>query len=93
MGKHIAECESLERKRYAGRVGKSGVGTGAGADVRRTAEQTDLAEIDPDVEQGLTQLMRNDEKLDEQLEIISKGMQRLKGIAADQASIQAEDQQ
>jgi len=86
VGKHIAECESLERKRYAGRVGKSGAGTGAGADVRRTAEQTDLAEIDPDVEQGLTQLMRNDEKLDEQLEIISKGMQRLKGIAADQSN-------
>ena len=33
---------------------------------------------------GLTQLRRNDEKLDEQLELISKGMQRLKGIANDQ---------
>jgi hypothetical protein len=46
----------------------------------------DLADIDPDVEQGLTQLRRNDEKLDEQLELISKGMQRLKGIAVDQGN-------
>ena len=28
----------------------------------------------------------NDEKLDEQLELISKGMQRLKGIAVDQGN-------
>jgi len=32
----------------------------------------DLRDIDPDVEMGLTQLMRNDEKLDEQLAVISK---------------------
>jgi len=33
---------------------------------------TDLASIDGDVELGLTQLRRNDEKLDEQLDLISK---------------------
>ena len=37
-----------------------------------TNTHTDLRDIDPDVEMGLTQLMRNDEKLDEQLAVISK---------------------
>lgn len=32
------------------------------------------------------QLKRNDQKLDEQLEMISKGMTRLKGIAVDQSN-------
>jgi len=88
VSKHITECENLERKRYAGRVGgKGGARAGAaGADVQRNAEVTDLAAIDPDVELGLTHLKRNDEKLDEQLDLISKGMTRLKGIADDQSN-------
>jgi len=86
VGKHIVECQNLERKRYAGRAGgKGGVGAATVADVKRSAEVTDLPDIDPDVELGLTQLKRNDEKLDEQLEEISKGMRRLKGIAVDQS--------
>jgi syntaxin of plants SYP7 len=87
VGKHIAECQNLERKRYAGRTGgKGGVGAATGSDVKRSAETTDLADIDPDVEKGLTQLKRNDEMLDVQLEEISKGMRRLKGIAVDQSN-------
>mmetsp|Transcript_53903 Transcript_53903/g.79039 ORF Transcript_53903/g.79039 Transcript_53903/m.79039 type:complete len:288 (-) Transcript_53903:228-1091(-) len=87
VSKHITECENLERKRYAGRAGgKGGVGSATGSDVKRSAEVSDLRDIDPDVEMGLTQLMRNDEKLDEQLAVISKGMTRLKGIATDQGN-------
>ena len=35
---------------------------------------------------GLQQLNRNDEILDDQLDVISKGVQRLKGIATDQSN-------
>jgi t-SNARE complex subunit (syntaxin) len=67
--------------------GKGGAGAaGGGSDVQRNAEVTDLAAIDPDVEVGLTQLKRNDEMLDQQLDLISKGMTRLKGIANDQSN-------
>ena len=38
------------------------------------------------MELGLTQLKRNDEMLDQQLDLIAKGMTRLKGIAGDQSN-------
>mmetsp|Transcript_46322 Transcript_46322/g.145332 ORF Transcript_46322/g.145332 Transcript_46322/m.145332 type:complete len:289 (-) Transcript_46322:143-1009(-) len=90
VSKHIAECESLEKKRYQGRAGgRNGTkGAGVNGEIKRTAMDTDLApiDLDPDVNEGLIQLRRNDEKLDEQLDMISKGMVRLKGIAVDQSN-------
>jgi hypothetical protein len=93
VGKHIAECESLEKKRYQSRTGgRSGFGGGRPGtqmqEIKRSAEATDLApiDIDPEIGEGLTQLKRNDQKLDEQLELISKGVTRLKGIAVDQSN-------
>jgi hypothetical protein len=89
IAKHIEECEALEKKRYQSRVGgRGGAKTSAKGEIRRVAMETDLApiEVDPELAQGLQQLQRNDEKLDEQLDVIAKGVQRLKGIAVDQSN-------
>lgn len=53
VSKHIAECESLEKKRYQGRAGgRNGTkGAGVNGEIKRTAMDTDLApiDLDPDV--------------------------------------------
>jgi len=96
VGKHIVECENLEKRRYQSRVGGRGgtaaltagaTRTGAGGEIRRNIEAGDtLADIDPEIGEGLQQLKRNDQQLDAQLEQISKGLTRLKGIAQDQSN-------
>lgn len=89
IAKHIEECEALEKKRYQSRVGgRGGAKTSAKGEIRRVAMETGLApiEVDPELAEGLQQLQRNDEKLDEQLDVIAKGVQRLKGIAVDQSN-------
>ncbi|KAJ1479276.1 hypothetical protein T484DRAFT_1814934, partial [Baffinella frigidus] len=113
IGKHIEECEALEKKRYQSRLGgqRGAKGMAGAQEVRRTAVDTGLAPIEVDVEMaaglqqlnrndeilddqlvdvemaaGLQQLNRNDEILDDQLDVIAKGVQRLKGIATDQSN-------
>lgn len=96
VGKHITECENLEKRRYQSRAGGRGgnsalVGGGVRGtqmgEIRRNVEANDhLDDIDPEVGEGLQQLKRNDQQLDQQLEQISKGLTRLKGIAVDQSN-------
>ncbi|KAJ1492309.1 hypothetical protein T484DRAFT_1931497 [Baffinella frigidus] len=106
-GKHIVECEALEKRRYQSRSGnRQGLITGkAGggpmSEIRRSGNGgglhgsgggggggggggSDLDPIDSEIGDGLVQIRKNDQVLDEQLEMVSKGMVRLKGIATDQ---------
>mmetsp|Transcript_18273 Transcript_18273/g.28414 ORF Transcript_18273/g.28414 Transcript_18273/m.28414 type:complete len:234 (+) Transcript_18273:60-761(+) len=90
-GRHIAECESLEKRRYQTRTGnRQGLMAGRGAggaqmsEIKRSAQSTDLEDIDPEIGEGLTQIRRNDQVLDQELEVVSEGLVRLKGIAVDQ---------
>lgn len=72
--------------------GARGGGAGAAGDVPmkemggRGGFETDLDPIDADGEvgQGLAQIRRQDQELDQGLEVVAKGVQRLKGIALDQ---------
>mmetsp|Transcript_13345 Transcript_13345/g.35028 ORF Transcript_13345/g.35028 Transcript_13345/m.35028 type:complete len:132 (-) Transcript_13345:378-773(-) len=52
--------------------------------IKRSAMETDLKQIDdPEVSSGLMELKQRDQEIDDQLDLISKGVARLKGIAID----------
>mmetsp|Transcript_13347 Transcript_13347/g.35034 ORF Transcript_13347/g.35034 Transcript_13347/m.35034 type:complete len:282 (-) Transcript_13347:378-1223(-) len=82
---HIEEVEQLEKKPYvrkeAGRYGGMSMKRGG---IKRSAMETDLKQIDdPEVSSGLMELKQRDQEIDDQLDLISKGVARLKGIAID----------
>mmetsp|Transcript_13348 Transcript_13348/g.35036 ORF Transcript_13348/g.35036 Transcript_13348/m.35036 type:complete len:154 (-) Transcript_13348:378-839(-) len=55
-----------------------------GLGIKRSAMETDLKQIDdPEVSSGLMELKQRDQEIDDQLDLISKGVARLKGIAID----------
>mmetsp|Transcript_42080 Transcript_42080/g.98702 ORF Transcript_42080/g.98702 Transcript_42080/m.98702 type:complete len:285 (+) Transcript_42080:242-1096(+) len=85
---HIDECIELDKKRFSRETRaarKDGIKM---QEITRTADGYDRSptEIESSVSEGLTQLQRNDQALDEKLETIGRGVQRLKGIAVDQSN-------
>lgn len=85
---HLDECIELDRKRFSRQTRaarKDGVKM---QEITRHAEAFDSnpVEIDSTTSEGLAQLERNDQALDEKLDMINKGVQRLKGIAVDQSN-------
>jgi len=94
--KHIEECELQEKKRYAGKNAEirvelfSGGGRGAlgtacttstthGGPSSSSSSGTELPDIE--TQQGLQQLQRKNELIDEQLDVVAEGVQELKSIA------------
>lgn len=85
--KHIEECEQLEKRRLGGPSASSRTAllSGAGANRnQKAATTTTLKDIDdPELEAGLQQLQKKDQEIDAELDVLSKGVGRLKGIAVD----------
>jgi len=88
--KHIEECEALERRRYGTKTTEARVelfsgGKNAGpSSVTATRVPTGGTEL-PDLEtaEGLKQLQRKDQQIDEALEQVAEGVSELKNIALD----------
>jgi len=92
--KHIEECELQEKKRYAAKNsevrvelfsgGARGVlgttcTTSSTAGSSSSAGGTELPDIE--TQQGLMQLQRKNEQIDEQLDVVAEGVNELKNIA------------
>jgi len=91
--KHIEEVELLEKRRLHGnapvaedRIGLLGAAGRSSYAVPRSAQETDLGDIDEDTKSGLAMLQRKDEELDEDLDQISAGVKRLGNLAIDMHS-------
>jgi len=88
--KHIEECEALDKRRYASKHtearielfsgGKAG-GSAVGPVSRVPFGGTELPDIE--TQEGLKQLQRKDQAIDEALEQVAEGVSELKNIALD----------
>mmetsp|Transcript_55943 Transcript_55943/g.114325 ORF Transcript_55943/g.114325 Transcript_55943/m.114325 type:complete len:283 (+) Transcript_55943:252-1100(+) len=83
--KHLDEAIEMDKKRHS-RQTRAAARKGAElTEIKRSADDhIDPIEIDSGVRQGLQQLERNDQALDEKLEAIEKGVKRLKNVAQEQ---------
>ncbi|TPX49446.1 hypothetical protein SeMB42_g01576 [Synchytrium endobioticum] len=93
--KHVEEVEALEKKKFTDRVGNDRLEllttTGAGgARYRAGASKggdgdpfmnSDLAPIDPDVDEDLKKMKERNHDIDNDLDVIGKGVTKLKDIA------------
>lgn len=91
--KHVEECENQERRRFTAKnsearvelfSGGRGGGSSAAGGVSATRVPTGGVEL-PDIEtqEGLKQLQRKDQQIDEALEDVAAGVQDLRNIALD----------
>merc|ERR1712216_179090 len=81
---HVEECELLEKKRYTDKADRGNLFAVQRAPAARaTPTQTELADIDEEVAEGLQQLKDKDQEIDKDLDEISAGVTQLKNIAMD----------
>mmetsp|Transcript_52026 Transcript_52026/g.116798 ORF Transcript_52026/g.116798 Transcript_52026/m.116798 type:complete len:209 (-) Transcript_52026:450-1076(-) len=89
--KHVEEIESQERRRYGGKHSEArvelfsgGKSIGGGAAPQASRVPTGGTEL-PDIEtqEGLRQLQRKDQQIDEALDQVAEGVDELRAIALD----------
>ncbi|TPX33172.1 hypothetical protein SmJEL517_g03810 [Synchytrium microbalum] len=91
--KHVEEVEALEKKKFTDRVGSDRIElmarSGDGARYRGNAApgggdpfmESDLAPIDPDVDEDFKKIKGKNQDIDNDLDVIGKGVSKLKDIA------------